>query len=65
MVKSMKLYIRFGSLAKFQKLFDENEYLQKVLSPTNSNVFFIETDDLTEIVRLLKSRNINYKISDE
>lgn len=65
MVKSMKLYIRFGSLAKFQKLFDENEYLQKVLSPTNSNVFFIETDNLTEIVRLLKSRNINYKISDE
>lgn len=65
MVKSMKLYIRFGSLAKFQKLFDENEYLQKVLSQTNSNVFFIETDDLTEIVRLLKSRNINYKISDE
>ena len=63
--KNMKIYIRFRSLAKFQELFDENEYLQKVLSPTNPNVFFIETDNLTEIERLLKSRNINYVIKDE
>ena len=61
----MKLYIRFGSLSKFQDLFDSSEYLQKVLSQTRSNVYYIETDDHTEIVRLLKSRNINYKISDE
>jgi hypothetical protein len=61
----MKLYIRFGSLSKFQDLFDSSEYLQKVLSQTRSNVYFIETDDTSEIVRLLKSRNINYKISDE
>ena len=61
----MKLYIRFGSLPKFQDLFDSNEYLRKALSQTRSNVYYIETDDHTEIVRLLKSRNINYKISDE
>ena len=61
----MKLYVRFGSLVKFQNLYDSNEYLQKVLSQTKSNVYFIETDDLTEIERLLISRNINYKISDE
>ena len=61
----MKLYIRFGSLSKFQDLFDSNEYLRKVLSQTRSNVYDIETDDTSEIVRLLKSRNINYKISDE
>lgn len=61
----MKLYVRFGSLVKFQNLYDSNEYLQKVLSQTKSNVYFIETDDLTEIERLLKSRNINYKILDE
>lgn len=61
----MKLYIRLGSLARFQNLYDSNEYLQKVLSQTKSNVYFIETDDLTEIERLLISRNINYKISDE
>ena len=60
----MKLYIRLGSLARFQELFDSNEYLQKVLTPTNSNVYFIETDDLSEINRLLKSRNINYKIAE-
>lgn len=61
----MKLYIRFESLSKFQDLFDSNEYLRKVLSQTRSNVYYIETDDMSEIVRLLKSRNINYKISDE
>ena len=30
--KSMKLYIRFGSLSKFQQLFDSNEYLQDALT---------------------------------
>ena len=60
----MKLYIRFWSLHKFQVLFDSSEYLRKVLTQTNSNVYFIETDDLSEINRLLKSRNINYKIAE-
>lgn len=61
----MKLYIRFGSLMKFQALYDSSEYLQKVLSQTGSNVYLIETDDLTEIRRLLISRNINFEISDK
>ena len=58
----MKLYIRFGSLAKFQQLFDSNEYLQVILSQTNSNVYFIETDDLTEIKRLLIGNRIKFDI---
>lgn len=61
----MKLYVKIGSLKKFQELYDDNEYLRKVISPTMSNVYFIETDDLTEIRRLLISRNINFEISDE
>lgn len=61
----MKLYIRFGSLARFQSLFDSSEYLQTVLVQTGSNVYLIETDDLTEIRRLLISRNINFEISDK
>lgn len=61
----MKLYIRFGSLAKFQRLFDSNEYLQVVLSQTNSNVYFIETDDLEEIKRLLIGGNIKFDIGDK
>lgn len=61
----MKLYIRFGSLSKFQDLFDSSEYLQKVLSQTRSNVYHIETDDTSEIVRLLKGRNIKFDISDK
>ena len=28
----MKLYIRFGSLAKFQRIFDSNEYLRVILT---------------------------------
>lgn len=61
----MKLYIRFGSLVRFQALFDSSEYLQKVLSQTRSNVYYIETDDYTEIARLLKSRSIKFDISDK
>ncbi len=58
----MKLYIKFGSLAKFQQLFDSNEYLRVILSQTNSNVYFIETDDLTEIKRLLTGNKIKFEI---
>lgn len=61
----MKLYIRLISLGKFLELFDDNLYLRRVLRQTNSNVYLIETDDLTEIKRLLKSRNINYVIKCE
>jgi hypothetical protein len=61
----MKLYIKFGSLAKFQRLFDSNEYLQAILSQTNSNVYFIETDDLSEVRRLLIGNNIKFDISDK
>ena len=58
----MELYIRFGSLAKFQQLFDNNEYLRVILSQTNSNVYFIETDDLSELKRLLIGNNIKFDI---
>jgi hypothetical protein len=61
----MKLYIRIGSLAKFQRLYDSNEYLQVILTPTRSNVYFIETDDLTEIKRLLIGNRIKFDISDK
>ena len=60
----MKLYIRFGSLSKFQRLFDSNEYLQVILSQTNSNVYFIETDDLEELRELLSDNNIKFDIKD-
>ena len=60
----MKLNIKFGSLSKFQDLFDDNDYLRKVLRPTNYNVYLIETNNLTEIIRLLEGNGINYKIKD-
>lgn len=60
----MQLYIKFGSLMKFQDLFDDNEYLRKVLRPTNYNVYYIETNNIREIIRLLESNGINYKIKD-
>lgn len=61
----MKLYIRFGSLAKFQDLYDSSEYLQKVLSQTRSNIYYIDTDDVKETERLLKGRSIKFDISDK
>jgi len=61
----MKLYIRFGSLAKFQRLFDASEYLQTVLGQTRSNVYTINTSDYSEINRLLTGRGINFEISDK
>lgn len=60
----MKLYIKFGSLSKFQDLFDDNDYLRKVLRPTNYNVYDIETNNIKEIIRLLENNGINYKIKD-
>ena len=58
----MKLYIMFFSLAKFQRLYDNNEYLQSVLSLNDGNCWYIETDDTSEIRRLLNGRSIKYKI---
>ena len=52
-------------MVKFQTLYDDNGYLKKVLKQTGSNVYFIDTDDLSEIRRLLISRNINFEISDK
>ena len=60
----MTLYIRFGSLVKFQRIFDSNEYLQVILTPTRSNVYFIETNDLSEVRRLLTGNNIKFDIKD-
>ena len=60
----MELYIRFGSLAKFQRLFDSNKYLRVILSQTKSNVYFIETNDLSEVKRLLNGNNIKFDIKD-
>lgn len=60
----MKLYIKFGSLVKFQRLYDSNEYLQVILTPTMTNVYFIETDDLSEVRRLLNGNNIKFDIKD-
>ena len=56
----MKLYVK--SLGKFQRLYDSNDYLQVILTPTRSNVYFIETDDLSEVRRLLSGNNIKFDI---
>ena len=57
----MKLYV-LNRLVKFQDIYKSNKYLNKVLSESNSNVYFIETDDLSEIRRLLTLNRIKYKI---
>lgn len=61
----MKLYIRFGSLDRFHRLYDASDFLIKVLSKKRSNVYFIEADYQTEISNLLKNRNVKFDISDK
>lgn len=63
----MKLYIRFGSLTKFQSLFDDNKFIRSILGQTRSNVYFIESDsdsDINKIKELLNENNIKYSISE-
>lgn len=57
----MKLRVNFFDLSKYRDLMDSNEYLQKVLIPV-SGEWVIETDDIREIERLLKSKRIKYSI---
>lgn len=60
----MKLYIKLFSMIKFKSLYDNNEYLQKILSETDSNMYYIETDDLRDLNRILVSNGIKYEIKD-
>ena len=59
----MKLYIRFGSLFKFQSVYDRNAYLQKQLTRESPSSWFIEDGtDMKEIERVLNGNRINYCI---
>ena len=64
----MKLYIKFGSLNRFQSLFDGNKFIRSILGQTRSNVYFIESDcvsDVDKIKELLNENNIKYSMSEE
>lgn len=64
----MKLYIRFGSLAKFQNMFDSNEFMRTILRQTRSNMYHIDTDikeEIAQLKHLLNKNNIKYSISEE
>lgn len=61
----MKLYVRWGSIAKMDELYRSREFLRALLSPNTGNVYNIETDDkerLRELKRVLDSNNIKYAI---
>ncbi len=61
----MKLYVPIPSLLKFQPIFDESEWLQKVLTQDTRtmSVWYIEDEcDIEELRRILVGNNINYRI---
>ena len=61
----MKLYVPIPSVFKFQPLFDESEWLQKVLTQDTRtmSVWYIEDEcDMDELKRILVGNNINYRI---
>ena len=62
---SLQLYIRFGSLVRFESLYKGNEFLKKVLKPTRSNVYIVDidnSDDLQLLVDLLVSAKVRYDL---
>ena len=64
----MKLYIKFGSLNKFQSLFDSNEFMSTILRQTRSNMYHIDTEikkEMAQLKHLLDKNNIKYSISEE
>lgn len=50
----MKLYIRFGNLNKFHRLYESNEFLQEVLTKETGIRWEFEESDKIEIEKLLK-----------
>lgn len=63
----MKLYIPLSSCFKFKKIFDENEYLQKVLEEDRDSIslwYINEECDMAELRRILIGNKINYKIKE-
>ena len=61
----MKLYVPIPSVFRFQPLFDESGWLQKVLTQDNRtmSVWYIEDEcDMDELKRILVGNNINYRI---
>ena len=58
----MQLYIKFGSIMKFQELLDKSDYLKSVLILREFNVYEITTYDIFEIIKLLETNGVNYEI---
>ncbi len=61
----MKLYVPIPSVFRFQPIFDESEWLQKVLTQDTRtmSVWYIEDEcDMEELKRILVCNNINYRI---
>ena len=61
----MKLYVPIPSVFRFQPIFDESEWLQKVLTQDTRtmSVWYIEDEcDMDEQKRILVGNNINYRI---
>ena len=61
----MKLYVPIPSVFRFQPIFDESEWLQRVLTQDTRtmSVWYIEDEcDMDELKRILVGNNINYRI---
>ena len=63
MERQMKLYIRFGSLSKFQRLFDSNEYLQDALTRHSAVKWEIAEGEEERVREILRNRGFNFEIA--
>jgi len=57
----MKLYIRFGSLARFERLYKSSEFLQAALTKETGVRWIFDSEDKDDIVKLLKG--VNYEMA--
>lgn len=59
----MKLYISPLIIFKFQKIYDESEYLRKMIKPDSATSWHIEYEcDMSEVRRILTANNIKYRV---
>lgn len=61
----MKLYVPVPGCLKFEKIFNENNYLQEILNPDDTmiSIWHINsTADMGELRRILATYHIRYTI---
>lgn len=61
----MRLTVRLWDIPKLDNLIEDNEFIRKVIKPDQYGGWFVDTDKIQEVERLLKKSGIRYKIKND